>query len=93
MKLFRHETRQATEESRRLYALFELLHTLADFGAATLFIVGSIMFFSEQWVTFGTWLFLVGSVLFALKPSLRLWCEIRLYRMHKYDELADRGQE
>ncbi|KIN65393.1 YrhK [Sulfitobacter noctilucae] len=92
MQLFRHETRQSTEEAKQLFAVFELLHTLADFGAATLFIIGSIMFFFDQWVTFGTWLFLVGSILFALKPTLKLWREIRLYRMKEYQTLAKRDR-
>ncbi|KIN62434.1 hypothetical protein Z946_1292 [Sulfitobacter noctilucicola] len=92
MHLFRHENRQQSEESKQLYALFELLHTLADFGAAFMFIIGSIMFFSDAWTTFGTWLFLIGSLLFALKPSLRLYCEVKLYRMHDYDQLAERNE-
>lgn len=91
MKLFRHENRQQTEATKRMYAIFELLHTLADFGAATLFVIGSVMFFSEEWTTSGTWLFLIGSLLFALKPTLRLICEIKLYRMCQYEKLAARN--
>ena len=90
MKLFRHENRQASERTRRVYARFELAHTLADFGAAGCFVVGSIMFFSEAWLTTGTWLFLIGSLLFALKPTLRLVREIKLYRMGQIETLADR---
>lgn len=90
MKLFRHENRQANAHTRRLYAQFELAHTLADFGAAICFVVGSVMFFSEKWQTPGTWLFLIGSLLFALKPSLRLIREIKLYEAGDMDDLAER---
>ena len=33
---------------RRCYALYEIAYTAVDFGAALSFIVGSIMFFSEE---------------------------------------------
>jgi uncharacterized membrane protein YhfC len=90
MQLFRHENRQSSEQSKRLYARFEIAHTLADFAAAVCFIIGSVMFFSDQWQFAGTWLFLIGSVLFAVKPSLRLAREIKLYRMGDLQELAQR---
>ena len=61
-----------------------------DFSAALCFIIGSIMFFSEAWMSPATWFFTVGSFLFAMKPTLRLWREIKLYRMGKTDTLADR---
>ncbi|MGJ8545904.1 MAG: YrhK family protein [Sulfitobacter sp.] len=88
MKLFRHEARQATPETQRVYARFELARTIADFGAAFCFIIGSVMFFSETWLTFGTWLFLLGSVLFALKPTIKLMREVKLYRMGEFDSLT-----
>ena len=75
---------------KRRYAMFELAHTLADFGAAVCFIVGSVMFFFELWQTPGTWLFLVGSVLFACKPALRLIREIKMAAHGDIAELAAR---
>lgn len=92
MKLFRHESRQASERSKRLYARYELMHTLADFGAALSFVVGSVLFFFDGWRHVGTWLFLIGSVLFAVKPSLRLLRELRLYHMNDFDDLAKREE-
>ena len=72
MKLFRHSNRQKTHESRVIYARFEIAYTCVDFGAALCFILGSVMFFSDALFTPATWLFLIGSVLFAVKPTLRL---------------------
>ncbi|WP_375688808.1 YrhK family protein [Pseudooceanicola sp. LIPI14-2-Ac024] len=90
MRLFRHENRERSEASKDLWARYEIAYTLVDFGAAFTFIAGSIMFFSEAWQTVGTWMFLVGSFLFALKPTIRLAREIKLYRMGDYDDLAKR---
>lgn len=61
-----------------------------DFAAALLFIVGSVLFFYEATQRVGTWMFLVGSVCFALKPTLRLVREIKLYRLGDTEDLADR---
>lgn len=77
-------------ESARVYALFEIAHTCVDFGAAMCFLVGSVMFFWESWMFTATWFFVIGSVLFAAKPTLRLWREVRLYRMGRDRELAGR---
>ena len=88
--IFHHDRREATPESRRLYARFELAHTAVDFSAAVCFIIGSVMFFFEAWTYTATWYFTVGSVFFAMKPTLKLWREVRLYRMGQTDALARR---
>ena len=93
MKIFRNERRDQSEAHRRLYARFELAHTVVEFMAAFCVIVGSVMFFSDAWLTPGTWLFLVGSLLFAAKPTLRLIREIKLYRMGDVDDLAHRFED
>lgn len=88
--LFRHENREASPAARRLYARFEIAHTFVDFSAAACFLTGSVMFFFESWLYPATWLFTIGSVLFAAKLTLKLWREIKLYRMEKITRLADR---
>ncbi len=93
MKLFQHENRQASEESRLLYARFEVAYTLVEFLAAILFIIGSIMFFYETMQTAGTWMFLIGSFFFATKPTLRVIREIKLYRMGDVADLAQRYRD
>jgi len=90
MNLFRNNRRNASANHNRVYARYEIAHTLADFLAAVCFIIGSIMFFYDAWQTVGTWLFLIGSILFAAKPTLRLCREIHLYRLGELDDLADR---
>jgi len=92
MKLFNHANRQRNADTRRVYALFEIAHTLVDFGAAVCFTIGSVLFFWPKYETPAVWLFTVGSVLFMAKPTLRLSREIKLYRMGKLDTLAERAE-
>lgn len=92
MPLFHHENRQASPEARAFYARVEIVYTAVDFTAAALFLVGSFLFFSADTQTTATWLFVAGSAFFAMKPSLRLWREVRLYRMGKVARLAEREQ-
>lgn len=93
MKLFSHANRERTPETRRVYARFELLHTLVDFSAALCFTVGSVMFFYPAWETPAVWFFTVGSLFFMAKPTLRLVREVKLYRMGKLDRLASRAED
>ena len=76
--LFESGHRDKSIRLRRHFAAYEIAYTFVDFLAAILFVIGSIMFFSESWVYTGTWLFLIGSVCFALKPTIRLVRELRL---------------
>ncbi|GGL57308.1 YrhK family protein [Wenxinia marina] len=92
MQLFRHETRQKSERSKRYYARSELLYTIVDFGAALSFVVGSVFFFFDSTQTAATWLFLIGSILFAAKPTIRTVREIHLYRMGDYKDLSKRDR-
>ncbi|MCO6185848.1 YrhK family protein [Rhizobium sp. L1K21] len=79
-----------SKRHKRIYAYYELLYTLIDVLAAVLFIIGSIMFFFSDWQFAGTWCFLVGSVFFACKPTLRIVREIHLMRLGDFDDLAER---
>lgn len=51
------------------------------------------MFFSEHWQTAGTWCFLIGSICFALKPTLRIFRELRYVEEDDYEDLAKRYQD
>ncbi|QUS36911.1 hypothetical protein GR316_06350 [Falsirhodobacter algicola] len=86
--LFRHENREGSEHARRLYARYEIARTAVEFAAAICFLVGSVFFFYDALMTAATWLFTIGSVLFAARPTLKLVREIRLYRMGKTGKLA-----
>jgi hypothetical protein len=93
MRLFDPRDRQITPQQARRYAKFEILHTVVDFVAAVLFVIGSILFFSEQTKTVGTVCFLFGSVCFATKPSIRLIREVWLARLNRIDHLAAEAPE
>lgn len=54
------------------HAVYQWAHLVADFTAALLFIAGSICFLYPDLQDIGSWLFLVGSIFFALKPTIRL---------------------
>lgn len=82
----------ARPENRRLHAAYELVYTLVDFAAALLFVIGSVMFFSEQWQRAGTWMFLIGSGFFAFKPTIRLIREIHFLRRGRVEPLAERAE-
>jgi len=93
MRLFAHENRNRNADTRRVYAAFELAHTMVDFAAAICFLIGSILFFWKAWETEAIWLFVIGSAFFCVKPTLRLIREIKLVRMGELDELAEEAPE
>ena len=88
MTVFALENATKSKETQRIYAYFELLHTLIDFGAAICFLIGSVMFFYSAWLVPGTWLFVIGSLLFAAKPTTRLLRELRLLAMGDVADVA-----
>ncbi len=93
MHLFSHENRQRNDDTRRVYAAFELAHTVVDFLAAVSFLVGSVLFLFPEYETPAIWLFIIGSVFFCAKPSLRLAREIKLLRMGRIKTLAKRARD
>ncbi len=93
MRLFDNENRMRNEHTRRVYAQFEIAYTIVDFLAAFLFIVGSILFFDAETEYAGTWMFLIGSIFFAVKPTLRMSRELKLFRMGRLEILAERARD
>lgn len=91
--LFSRDRRNRSKDTRRVYAIFELIYTAVDFAAALCFVAGSVMYLFEDWARPGTYLFLVGSILFAAKPTLRMMREIKLAAMGDIDTLAGRNRE
>ena len=91
MRLFSHAARQRTAETRKVYAAYEIAHTVVDFAAAVCFLTGSILFLWAEYEAQAIWLFILGSVFFCLKPTLRLAREIQLWRMGHLDTLAARA--
>ncbi len=81
MKLFNQNLRSATEDHATLVRRYELARTVVEFLAALTFIVGSVFFFYDRLMYAGTWLFVIGSFLFAVRPSIRLMLELHLVRL------------
>lgn len=79
--MFHPDNRNRSRDHKRIYALHELAYTINDVGAAALFVVGSILFFSEATTYAGTWLFLIGSVMFGLRPAIKMSRELRYLSM------------
>jgi uncharacterized membrane protein YgdD (TMEM256/DUF423 family) len=93
MKLFNTRNRERNEDTRRTYAQYEIAHTIADFIAATSFLIGSILFLWNDFETQAIWFFIIGSVFFCIKPTLRLAREVQLWRMGNLDSLSRRLEE
>jgi hypothetical protein len=60
---------------------YQVVRTLVDFGAAVCFIIGSAFFFFARTTTAADWLFLVGSILFAVKPTIDVVRSMHLNRL------------
>ncbi|MEP0235390.1 YrhK family protein [Roseibium sp.] len=81
MKPFDQGLRSASRSHGEIVRRYELARTLVEFLAAVTFIVGSIFFFYDSLMFAGTWLFLIGSILFAVRPTIRLLLELHLARL------------
>lgn len=90
-KLFDHELRSASEDHAEIVRKYELYRTIVEFLAAATFILGSVFFFYESLLFAGTWLFLIGSILFAVRPTIRLLLELRLANLPVPEEFRPYG--
>jgi len=84
---------QYINASRRhavIYSRYQQAYALVDSGAAVAFIVGSVFFLDESKKLAAAWLFVVGSVLFALVPSITVLQALHLDRLRMPDD--QRGQ-
>lgn len=86
--LFDPQNYARSARHQKIYAYCELAYTMVDFTAASLFIIGSVLFFNDATVTAGTWLFLIGSVCFGLRPTIKLYRELAYLRIGDYEEVA-----
>ncbi|WP_349360253.1 YrhK family protein [Stappia sp.] len=91
MKLFDSSTRRASPDHGELVRRYELVRTLVEFLAAVFFVIGSVFFFYDSLLYAGTWLFLIGSILFAVRPTIRLALELHLTRLPVPDEFRPYG--
>jgi len=49
-----------------------------------MFVIGSILFFEPETTTAATWLFLIGSIFFGLRPTITMIREIAYIRLGDY---------
>lgn len=75
----------------RIRQIYFWAHLFADFAAGFLFVVGSWLFFSESTTYIATWMFLIGSVFFAIQPTISLVHE--LHRRHIIKRLTEAVEE
>jgi YrhK-like protein len=77
------DPRLATASDRhvRVYGRYQRIYTAVEFAAAIAFVVGSAFFFSAALTPAADWLFLVGSLLFAARPTVRVLRENHLARI------------
>jgi hypothetical protein len=93
MRLFDPDNRNRNARTARLYALYELAYTAVDFAAAVQFVIGSLLFFDRATEDLGIWLFVTGSICFALRPTVHFLREIHYWRIGKVETLAGMAQE
>ena len=86
--MFRVERFAATHAHRLVYRRWEIVYTTVDLLAAICFVVGSALFFDEATVYAATWLFLIGSIFFGLRPTITLLREIAYMRVGDYRDVA-----
>ena len=88
MAIFDPQNHTLTARHCKLYALYEIAFTVADFSAALLFLVGSVLFFYPSLENQAIWCFVVGSAFFALKPTLRLARELHDLAIGDYADIS-----
>lgn len=79
--MFNARQAAASPQHAAVYARYEKLYNLIDFCAAAAFVVGSALFFFPARQESATWAFLIGSILFAARPTVRVLREFHLARI------------
>ena len=76
MKLFHPGNQNKSPNHQRVHALSEIAYTCVDFSAAVLFVIGSYFFLKEIETNLANWCFLIGSIFFGLRPTIKLVREL-----------------
>jgi hypothetical protein len=80
-KLLHPDLERLTPRHVEVLWRYRVVRTSVDFGAALCFVAGSVCFFFASLTTPADWLFLVGSILFAIKPTIDLFASAHLRRL------------
>lgn len=77
------DPRRATASPRHaeVAGRYQTVYTLVDFAAAVSFVIGSAFFFYDNLTLAADWLFLAGSFLFAVRPTVTVAQQIHLSRL------------
>ena len=81
MKLLDPTLNDLTPAHLALYWRYQVVRTAVDFGAAVCFVIGSGFFFFTSTTRAADWLFLIGSILFAVKPTIDVLRSAHLDRL------------
>lgn len=81
MKLLDPHLSDLTPAHVALFWRYQIVRTMVDFGAAVCFVIGSLFFFSASTTLAADWLFLIGSILFAVKPTIDVVRSAHLKRL------------
>lgn len=74
------------EKHNRFYkGIYDILYTINDFTIAIWFLIGSILFYFESLKNWGVTLFVIASIQFLIKPTIRLVHEVQA-RKHYAEE-------
>jgi hypothetical protein len=72
---------------------YEIASIVNDVLIAAWFIAGSIMYFSDSTAILGTWMFLIGSIELAIRPTIRLVRHLHLHRTTRRAGSHESGQD
>lgn len=77
------DPRRATASDRhaRTWGRYAKIYTGVEFAAAVAFVIGSVLFFFASQQIPATWFFLIGSILFAVRPAVTVLREYHLSRI------------
>ncbi|WP_018149276.1 YrhK family protein [Henriciella marina] len=81
-----------TDKHGQVYGNYQKLYDGIDALAAFAFIIGSALFFSEKTQTIGTWLFLIGSVFFAVRPCIHVARDFHMARLSPAGDAGGNSQ-
>lgn len=76
---------QPSKRHARIWRNYQLWYDTNDLVAGIMFTVGSVLFFFESTQTAGTWLFLVGSIQFIIRPGINVARDLHLSGVSRKD--------
>jgi hypothetical protein len=86
MRLLHPALNDLTPRHVEIFWRYQVVRTMVDFGAASCFVIGSAFFFFTSTTMAADWLFLIGSLLFALKPTIDM---VRSFHLRRLPGQAD----